>query len=213
MNFDLSVDLPAIHEPTLIHTSQSDTPHASTAKETLVRKYTPFVQSLASRYSRNNANHRDDLIQEGFIGLLEAMRRFNPNHEKSARFGTFATSYIRGYMLNYLRSEAKHAHYDTLDKGIGSRLDKDGSRQVETVVDGFEYMIIRLIDLKLFRRKLVFVLPCLTLRQREILQRRFLNEEKPVEIAAELGISPARVTQLTKEALRKLRVAFPEFGS
>jgi RNA polymerase sigma factor for flagellar operon FliA len=43
----------------------------------------------------------EDLIQSGMIGLLEAIKRFNPN--KGAQFETFANIRIRGAMLDEIR--------------------------------------------------------------------------------------------------------------
>jgi RNA polymerase sigma factor for flagellar operon FliA len=44
----------------------------------------------------------DDLIQVGFLGLCEAIDRFDP--DRGIRFETFSTQRIRGAMRDYLRS-------------------------------------------------------------------------------------------------------------
>jgi RNA polymerase sigma factor FliA len=43
-----------------------------------------------------------DLVQVGWLGLLEAGRRFDPN--RAIKFSTFATYRIRGAILDYLRA-------------------------------------------------------------------------------------------------------------
>lgn len=50
---------------------------------------------------------RDDLVQEGLLGLLEAARRFDPSRQVA--FGTYAYYYIRGRILAVLRSESEFA--------------------------------------------------------------------------------------------------------
>ena len=43
----------------------------------------------------------EDFIQEGFVGLLEARRRYDPR--RGASFATFATPRIAGAMADFLR--------------------------------------------------------------------------------------------------------------
>ncbi|HBY98062.1 MAG TPA: hypothetical protein DEP84_29650 [Chloroflexi bacterium] len=51
-----------------------------------------LVYTVANRY-RSSGVELDDLIQEGFIGLLEAIYRFEP--WRGTRFSTYATWWIR----------------------------------------------------------------------------------------------------------------------
>lgn len=48
-------------------------------------------------------NDRDDLIQEGMLGLLEAARRFDPSRQVA--FSTYAYYWIRNRILTALREE------------------------------------------------------------------------------------------------------------
>src|SRR5208283_1823231 len=43
-----------------------------------------------------------DLIQEGNIGLMQAVRKYNPY--KGTKFSTYASFWIRAYILKYIRS-------------------------------------------------------------------------------------------------------------
>src|ERR1043166_143578 len=65
----------------------------------------PLVQFLAHRVtSRTPLVDRDDLEQEGAIGLMEAGRRFRPS--QGVRFRTFASRRITGAMWDALRRQA-----------------------------------------------------------------------------------------------------------
>ena len=58
-----------------------------------------LVVSIASPYSRAGMD-QFDLIQEGNVGLLQALKRYDPS--KGARFGTYAAWWIKAYILRYV---------------------------------------------------------------------------------------------------------------
>lgn len=66
----------------------------------LISRHEPLVRSIANRY-RNTAVGRDDLIHEGFLGLLDAAARFDP--ERGTRFATYARWWVRHYVQRYLQ--------------------------------------------------------------------------------------------------------------
>lgn len=58
-----------------------------------------LVISMASKF-RSFGLPMSDLIQEGYVGLLEAAARFEP--EREVRFSTYATWWIRASMQDYI---------------------------------------------------------------------------------------------------------------
>ncbi len=70
---------------------------AATAK--LVLSHLRFVVHIARRY-RSHGHPLADLIQEGTIGLMLAVRRFNP--DRNVRLSTYAMWWIRASIQDYV---------------------------------------------------------------------------------------------------------------
>ncbi|SKB42067.1 sigma-70 family RNA polymerase sigma factor [Sphingopyxis flava] len=89
-----------------LHTSQALKTHGyGESVESLVEEYAPLVRKIAwqifSRVARTN--ELDDLIQIGLIALIEASRHYE---ERGYAFATYASTRIRGAMIDQLRREA-----------------------------------------------------------------------------------------------------------
>lgn len=67
-------------------------------------RYMPLVVSIAKTHVRPGIDIQD-LIQEGFIGLIEAEKRFNP--DLGIKLSTYATWWIRKYVLLHIDQHIK----------------------------------------------------------------------------------------------------------
>jgi RNA polymerase primary sigma factor len=74
------------------------------ARQAIVEAHQKRVVWLARRYSRPSVPFLD-LVQEGQIGLLRAIERFDPS--RGARFGTYATWWIKQSMSRYGQDNAR----------------------------------------------------------------------------------------------------------
>lgn len=72
----------------------------SSARDELVERNLPFVVAVAKR-SMGRGARLDDLIQEGNIGLLRAVEKFDT--ARGTRFSTYAIWWIRAYIQKYLK--------------------------------------------------------------------------------------------------------------
>jgi RNA polymerase primary sigma factor len=70
------------------------------AKQKLVRHNLAFVVAIA-RKQRRGTVRLDDLIQEGNVGLMRAVEKFDPG--AGTRFSTYAVWWIRAYVGKYLK--------------------------------------------------------------------------------------------------------------
>lgn len=74
----------------------------SNTQEELIIKYLPLVERIAGRIEINNREYEEgDLINIGVIGLMDALKRFDPS--KSVPFEAYASLRIRGSIMDELR--------------------------------------------------------------------------------------------------------------
>ncbi len=74
------------------------------SREEVVLEYAPLVRQIANRLAARlpDSLDRDDLVQAGMIGLLDAIEKYDPSRE--AQFRTYAEFRIKGAMLDDLRA-------------------------------------------------------------------------------------------------------------
>ena len=72
----------------------------ASAKDELVRHNVALVVMLARKQSRG-ALRLEELVQEGNLGLLRAIEKFDPR--AGTRFSTYAVWWIRAYVWKYLK--------------------------------------------------------------------------------------------------------------
>lgn len=70
-----------------------------TAAARLITSHLRFVLKVARAY-RNSGLPMNDLVQEGTIGLIQAVRRFNP--DRDVRLATYARWWIRAAIQDYV---------------------------------------------------------------------------------------------------------------
>jgi len=84
--------------------SQYKTAEDDSARERLILECLPLVKFVVGKLALHLPTHldREDLIESGIFGLIDAIDKFNP--EKEVKFETYAILRIRGAVLDELRS-------------------------------------------------------------------------------------------------------------
>ena len=77
------------------------------AEETLIRNYSGIVYKKAKAYFMAGADI-EDVVQEGMIGLLKAVRNYDA--DKNASFGTFAERCVTNQIISAIRSADRIKH-------------------------------------------------------------------------------------------------------
>ena len=94
------------------------------AEEELLRRYKGLAKAKATMYYMVGADE-DDVLQEGMIGLLKAVRQYDP--EKEASFRTFAGICVTTQILSAIRTTRRDKH-----KALNTSLSLDASYSKET---------------------------------------------------------------------------------
>jgi RNA polymerase sporulation-specific sigma factor len=107
----------------------------SNALEFLIHKYRNFVRAKARSYFLIGAD-REDIIQEGMIGLYKAIRDFRG--DKLASFKAFAELCVTRQIITAIKTATRQKHiplnsYVSLDKPI---YDEDSDRTLLDVICG-----------------------------------------------------------------------------
>lgn len=105
------------------------------ALEYLINKYKNFVKSKARSYFLIGAD-REDIIQEGMIGLYKAIRDFNP--DKLSSFRAFAELCITRQIITAIKTATRQKHiplnsYVSLNKPL---YDEDSDRTLLDIISG-----------------------------------------------------------------------------
>jgi len=77
------------------------------AEEMLLQKYSRLVKICSRPYFLAGGDS-EDLIQEGMMGLLSAIRRYNP--DRVASFKTYAELCIRNHLYTAIKSASRFKH-------------------------------------------------------------------------------------------------------
>ena len=154
----------------------------------LIESYQPLVFKLAMRLRL----HREivmDMIQEGTVGLIEAVERYDPG--RGVRFSTFAAYRIRGRILNALDRERAlpvvEGSEGELVQDLGAA-DRLARVEDATVIEQIAAAIGRLPE-----------------REQRILRAMISREKEPRRIAGELRISLSHLYRLQKQAVQRLQ--------
>jgi RNA polymerase sigma factor (sigma-70 family) len=162
--------------------------------------YRPFVMHIARRVFKTLPRHYEfeDLVQVGFLGLLDAATRFDES--RGVKFTTFAGTRVRGAILDMCRHDDPLGRLERKrnpDLLVMEQLcDFDMDRTAEVPFEPYDVIGARSL------RRLLKDVPH---RERFALVAHFGYDWIDPKIAKTLGVSPARANQLRHRAMRRVR--------
>jgi RNA polymerase sigma factor for flagellar operon FliA len=178
------------------------------SRATLIERYLPLARTLSRRVRAvgTPVTDGDDLASAAFLGLIDAVDRFEPN--RGVPFEAYASLRIRGAMIDELRRTGDRArNVEAEDQprtvSLDGLLEEEWRDLLPTVDDGFDDAFER-EDL---RGRVQGALEHLPPRQRELLARYYAESLTLREAGQRMGISEARACQLHGRAIVNLRRA------
>lgn len=174
------------------------------AQEYVISKYEGFVKAKSRSYFLIGAD-REDIYQEGMIGLYKGIRDFN--YEKSTTFRGFAELCITRQIITAIKTATRQKHiplntYISLNKPVS---DDDSERTLLDIISGIkisdpEELIISQEEKKHIEGEIERVLSHLEM---EVLQS-YLDGKSYQEIACDLDRHAKSIDNALQRVKRKL---------
>ncbi|KAJ52193.1 RNA polymerase primary sigma factor/RNA polymerase sporulation-specific sigma factor [Clostridium tetanomorphum] len=176
----------------------------------LMEQNTGIVYKLANKFYVEDTNSidKEDLEQEGFIGLMIAAEKYDFNNPKKAKFTTYAVHWIYSKINRYITQ--KNTNDETsLNTPVGKDEDAEIMDTLKSVDYSFENVEERIYNQQLRKELEEVMMDHNTLKEREILKLRYgWNGNKPMtlnEVGGVFGTTLENVRYTENTALRKIR--------
>jgi RNA polymerase primary sigma factor len=185
------------------------------AREKMIESNLGLVCSIARGYTGRGVSF-DDLVQEGTVGLVRAVEKFD--HRRGVRFSTYAVTWIRHALIDALgqvrtiripKRVPEVGGAPRVTASLDEQVGEDGAFLAELVADPNPVDPWRHVDERETRWQLWSMLKLLPERHRKVLMRRYgLVDDRAqshAEIGRSLGVGEERSRQLEREGLHRLR--------
>nr|WP_302684425.1 sigma-70 family RNA polymerase sigma factor [uncultured Dialister sp.] len=160
------------------------------ARQSLIEHYQPLVFREAMKYGLQEAVTLD-LIQEGTVGLMEAVERFDPS--QGVAFSLYALHRVRGRMLNFLRRNGSEVLLD------------DGEEEKVFLTEAIPDSAFESADKSVLNMAVSHAVSRLPVKEQDVIRRVYLNEQTAQETAHAMDVSTAYVYRLEKRGIHRLR--------
>ncbi len=169
----------------------------------IIEHYQPLVFKIATGW-RLNETVIMDMIQEGTVGLIEAVEKFD--HRRGVAFSLYASQRIRGRILNYMEKEGKFG-IASMDSPLSSGDDitlrdllVDGKAGVSSQAE-HNYLVAQVKN----------AMDRLPHNEQAVLSGVFLEECEPKQLAESLDLSISHIYKLQKQGIRRIRGMLSKF--
>ncbi|MDD4722105.1 MAG: sigma-70 family RNA polymerase sigma factor [Acidaminococcaceae bacterium] len=167
------------------------------AHNLLMRSYQPLVFKTALTF-KLPSDQVMELIQEGTVGLLEAAERFD--YTKGVAFSIFALHRIKGRMIDYLNAEYGSSTLSLDSEAIAG----SGILWSDTLVSA-EASPSEQAERDFISGRVLEAMERLPNKEQQVLAALYLEDKRPIDIAAMINVTTSHVYRLQKKGVRRVR--------
>lgn len=129
----------AITDEELINIYKEDNKVESEALQEIIERYTPIINKKANKYFAIGFD-KNDIAQEGMIGLLSAIRNYDKDN--NASFKTFANLCIDRKLITLLKSSNRQKQKPlnnaiSLNKKLNEDVERNDNELIEVIDNGY----------------------------------------------------------------------------
>ena len=174
-------------------------------RELLIIHNLRLVVYIAKKFE-NKTTSTEDLVSIGTIGLMKAVKTFNP--EKNIKLATYASRCIENEILMHLRKVNNMKSEMSFDEPLS--IDWDGNELLLSDILGTDNDVIcKNIEDEVDKALLIDAMKKLSVREQQIMRLRFGlgngKEKTQKEVADMLGISQSYISRLEKRIIGRLK--------
>ena len=170
------------------------------ARRTIIESYQPLVFREVMPYRALPAVM--DAVQEGTIGLIEAVERYDPT--RGVAFSLYAVHRVRGRILDFLRREGRVdlpcLEAETEAYETAKELLVDERPSVAELAE--HHALVGVLGAAMER---------LPARERLVLEGVTIGGARAQTMAESLGVTPAQIYRLQKNGIRRIRGMLSRF--
>ncbi|MEW6203060.1 MAG: sigma-70 family RNA polymerase sigma factor, partial [bacterium] len=171
------------------------------ARALIIESYQPLVYKTVTSLKGITPEMTIDLIQEGIVGLIEAVERYD--HSKGIRFSSYAPFRIRGRIINYLE---KNITRDVqLDQTAQQMQDILGMSARFADPTSTKKNVEKMAEDDMLLNVVLNCLNRLSEKERTVVRGIYIDDKKAADLAKEMGISTSYLSRLQKKGIRRVR--------
>lgn len=191
------------------------------ALDELIENNKGIVFKIVNKFNidYNHTIEKEDLEQEGYIGLVIAVEKYDFDNEKKAAFITYAVNWIYQRIYRFVcgasDKDLANIKLNNSCTSLNIPTDEEGEMELIDYIEGvdysFENMEEKIYNEQLHRELEQVMNETLTLREREVIKFNYgWNNIEPMtlkEIGNILNISIEATRQIKQKGFRKIRTS------
>lgn len=173
------------------------------ARSKIIEHYQPLVFKATTGW-RLDETVLMDMIQEGTVGLIEAVEHYD--YQRGVAFSLYASHRIRGRIINYMQREGKLSLL-SIDSTL---IDEENSTLGDFLVDTTAEVASQ-AERNYLVEQVKNAMGRLPSNEQAVLSGVFIDDLEPKQLAESLDMSISHIYRLQKQGIRRVRGMLSKF--